>query len=152
VKFKGLELFGTYELAQGNTSVENGEIQYSVDRFDGNGDRIVFQELDDRESTQTAVDLLYRFGKRENFYVGARYNLVDSQVALGTATTQANISQGTRVDVTIDRTAIAAGWFITRSVLLKAEYVVQNYDGYPDDSMLHKGKFDGWLVQGVIGF
>ncbi len=60
---------------------------------------------------------------------------------------------------------IAAGWFITKNVLFKAEYVTQQYDGFPvaftnyaaaggyqDSSIFHKAKFDGFVIQGVISF
>lgn len=150
VKFKGLELFGTYEKAKGNTAVENGEIQYS------NPTLPRISALDDRDATQTAFDLIYRFGRNENFYVGGRYNKVDATIALGQSTTATgatpSINQGTRTDVGVERTSFAAGWFITRNVLFKAEYVKQNYDGYPDSNILSDGKFDGFIVQGVIGF
>ncbi|MCZ8353633.1 MAG: hypothetical protein O9340_02785 [Cyclobacteriaceae bacterium] len=158
VKFGGFELFGTFEQAKGNTSVENGEIQYSVAQTDTNGDPVVFRKLDDRKANQTAVDVLYRFGKYENFYVGAKYNTVDATIVSGQASNAAGtfagngINQGVRTDVKIDRTAFAAGWFITKNVLFKAEYVIQNYKDYPEDHIMHKGKFDGWLVQGIIGF
>jgi hypothetical protein len=163
VKFKGAELFGTFEKAKGNTAVENGEIQYS------NTSLGTISALDDREATQLAVDLLYRFGNREQFYVGGKYNTVDATIALGQATTSTGttpyISQGTRFDVSINRTAIGAGWFITRNVLFKGEYVTQTYDGFPaaftntstaagyqDSHIMSKGKFDGFVIQGVISF
>jgi len=146
VKFRGLEFFGTWEKASGNTAVENGELQYS------DGARPTINALDDREATQTEFDLVYRFGKNENFYVGGKYNVVDATIALGQSTAATNLQQGTRTDVGIERTSFAAGWFITRNVLFKAEYVTQNYDGYPTDHILSDGKFDGFIIQGVIGF
>ncbi|HLX12799.1 MAG TPA: hypothetical protein VKS81_08295 [Bacteroidota bacterium] len=55
VKYNGLELFGTYEAANGRTIVEK----------------------DTRAATQYAVDVLYRFpAGGEDFWVGARYNSV----------------------------------------------------------------------------
>jgi hypothetical protein len=167
VKFKGIEVFGTVEFAQGNTAVENGEIQYSIPKLDGSGNQISFTKLDNRTATQTAFDVLYRFGKNEKFYVGAKYNKVDAEIALGQATNTASyISQGTRHDVSIDRLAIAAGWFVTKNILLKAEYVKQNYTdfpgaytnystsatGYQDTHILSNGKFSGFVVQGAISF
>jgi len=150
VKFKGLEFFGTYEKASGSTPVENGEVQYS------NPALPAFTKLDKREAEQIEGDVLYRFGKGEKYYLGARYNKVDATIALGQATTATgttpSINQGTRYDVSLDRTSFAAGWFITPNVMFKAEYVVQNYKGYPDTSIMSTGKFDGWLIQGVIGF
>ena len=52
IKFMGLELFGTYESANGRT----------------------ISEVNTRKATQLAADLLYRFGATENFWVGGRYN------------------------------------------------------------------------------
>jgi hypothetical protein len=93
--------------------------------------------------------------------VGARYNLVKSEILLGTSAT----FQGEVYDVSIDRTAFAAGWFITRNVMFKAEYVTQKFSDYPayfinkstvatynDSSPLAGGRFSGFVVQGVISF
>jgi hypothetical protein len=145
-KFQGLEFFGTWEQSYGNTSVENGEIQYS------NPSLPRFSKLDDRYTYQLAGDLIYRFGTDEKFYVGARYNSVRSTISTGQSTSATSINQGTRSMITIDRTAFAAGWFITKNVLFKAEYVSQNYGGYAADSPFYKGKFDGLVIQGTIGF
>ncbi|MFZ5971653.1 MAG: hypothetical protein ACOYXA_08665 [Bacteroidota bacterium] len=145
VKFQGFELFGTYEVAKGNTAVENGEIQST------NPAAPALSKQDEREFTQLAVDALYRFAN-DRLYVGAKYNTVNGTLAFGQSTTQPNINQGTRADVTVDRTAIAAGWFITRNVLLKAEYVTQSYKDYPGTNILSNGKFNGWVLEGVIGF
>jgi hypothetical protein len=146
VKFRGVELFGTYEVAKGNTAVENGEVQFS----DPAKPRVA--ALDDRKFTQYAVDLLYRFGGKEQFYVGGRYNQADGTLSFGQSGTQANINQGVRRDVTVERKALGAGWFITPNVLFKGEYVQQNYRGYASDNMLAGGEFKGFVVQGIIGF
>lgn len=163
IKYKGLEFFGTFESAKGNAAVENGEVQYS----NGNSSNLtVFKKLDDRKSTQTAAEILYRFGKNENFYLGARYIKVSSTISLGQATTAAYISQGTRFPVDINRTSFGAGWFISDRILLKGEYVQQNYNGFPDaftntatstagyqdSSILAGGKFSGIVIQGSIAF
>lgn len=145
VKYRGLELFGTYEKASGNAAVENGEIQ-STDPA-----QPTLTKLDNRDFSQLAVDVLYRFSN-DRFYVGAKYNTVDANLAFGQSTTQPNINQGTRGDVQIDRTAFAAGWFITRNVLFKAEYVVQNYKDFPSTDIRSGGKFDGFVIEGIIGF
>ena len=96
-------------------------------------------EEDDRTAMQYAGELIYRFGADENIYVGGRYNLVDAEDISGE-------------DVTIDRFQIAAGWFMTRNILLKAEYVVQNYNDFGATSILNEGKFDGAMVEAVISF
>jgi hypothetical protein len=138
VKFSGLEVFGTFESASGKSAFENGE-------------GTSYAKVADRIATQTAVEALYRFGKSEQFYVGARYITVAATVAEGYTATVA----GTRDDVTIDRTSFGAGWFITPSILLKGEYVKQNYGGFRDtgaNNRFYNGKFDGFVIQGAISF
>lgn len=168
VKFGGLEFFGTYEFAKGNSALENGEVRYSDEALNVDRNGEPFRKLDDRKATQIAGDVIYRFGKHENMYVGVRYNKVDAEYRFGQGSSQStNIDQlGTLTDVTIDRTSIAAGWFVTKNVLLKAEYVTQKYGnfpdsftnystsaaGYMDSSILSKGEFSGFVVQGVISF
>lgn len=152
IKFQGLEFFGTFETVTGNTAQGNGEVKNAA-----TGTSLA--KIDDRTATQVAADLLYRFGKNEKFYVGAKYNVVDSEHLLGATSS----NQGVIYDVSIDRTAFAAGWFITKNVLFKAEYVIQNYHDFPaafinastnyqDSSPLAGGKFDGFVFQGVISF
>jgi hypothetical protein len=139
VKFSGLEVFGTFESATGKNSFENGEGVTG------------YSKEPDRMATQTAVEALYRFGKTEQFYVGARYITVAATIAEGYSATV----RGTRTDVTIDRTSIGAGWFITRSILLKGEYVTQNYSGFLPtgaNNRFYNGKFDGFVIQGAISF
>ena len=138
VKFSGLEVFGTLEWAKGNSAFENGE-------------GATYAAQGDRKASQTAVEALYRFGKEEQFYVGARYIKVDATVAEGYTAAAA----GTRYDITIDRSSFGAGWFITRNILLKGEYVTQNYDGFRDtgaNNRFYNGKFDGFVIQGAISF
>ncbi|MBT1689557.1 hypothetical protein [Dawidia soli] len=151
VQFHGLELFGTVEFAEGNTAVENGEVQYTP----AANDATRFNKLEKRKFDQVAVDLLYRFGKADRFYVGARYNKVSGTQVFGSSTTVATaggISQGTRLDVSQERTAFGGGWFITRNILLKGEYVTQKFNDYPAGDILQGGKFDGFVFQGTIAF
>jgi len=138
VKFSGLEVFGTFEWASGNSAFENGE-------------GATYAKQDDRKAQQTAIEALYRFGKDEQFYLGARYITVNSTIAEGYTAAVA----GTRYDVTIDRTSFGAGWFITRNILLKGEYVTQNYGGFRNtgpNNRFFDGKFDGFVIQGAISF
>ena len=151
VKLEGLELFGTYEVSKGQNAVENGEIQYTA----SSGDATTFTKLQDRTFTQLAADVLYRFGTHEKFYVGAKYNTLSGAQVFGqstTATTFGGINQGKRADITVDRIAIAAGWFVTRNVLVKGEYVSQRYKDYPDGDLLQNGQFTGFVLQGSIAF
>lgn len=60
LKYKGLEIFGTYEVAKGRT----------------------IKETSMRKATQGVVDLLYRFpAEKENFWIGGRYNTVKAAMA-----------------------------------------------------------------------
>ena len=118
VKFAGLELFGTYETAKGRTKAE----------------------VDSRQFDQIAGDILYRFGKNERVYVGARYNTAKGQLA------------GMTTDVTVNRAAFAAGWFLTRNILLKGEYVNQQYKDFGATDIRNGGKFNGYVIEAVVGF
>lgn len=118
LKAAGFEFFGTYEKAKGRSSVETEE----------------------REANQYAVEGLYRFGARENVYLGARYNSVDARL------------RGFAADVNVNRVAVAAGWFLTRNLLLKGEYVVQKYDDFPSTDYRAGGKFDGYVIEAAVGF
>ena len=93
-----------------------------------------------RAWNQYAVDAVYRFLPREQAYVGARYNTVTGELA------------GMGHDVTVNHLAFGAGWFVTPNVLLKAEYVDQQYKDYPSDDMYNGGRFNGFMVEGVVGF
>jgi hypothetical protein len=44
------------------------------------------------------------------------------------------------------------GWFVTPNLLLKGEYVKQEYKDFPNTSILHQGEFDGIMIEAVIGF
>lgn len=88
--------------------------------------------------TQLAAELLYRFGNEENLFVGARYNTVKGQ-----ATEAAS-------EVTTNRFNVGGGWFLTKNVVTKVEYVNQEIvDG--------TGKWDGayfkgFMIEAAIGF
>jgi hypothetical protein len=118
VKYKGLEVFGSYEIITGKTYTEEA----------------------DRDFNQLAVEGIYRFLANENVYVGARYVQASGR------------PQGFAEDVDISRLAFAAGWFPSKNLLLKAEIVNQNYEGFPTTDHRHQGKFNGFMVQAVIGF
>jgi hypothetical protein len=145
VKFKNVEIFGTYEIAKGNSQVENGEMQ-STDAT-----QPTLEKLEKRQFSQYAIDGLYRFAN-DKMYVGARYNVLDGDLAFGQSTTQPNLSQGVRNDVKIERTALSAGWFVTRNILLKGEYVTQKYKDFPATDIRNNGKFEGFVIEGTIGF
>lgn len=96
-------------------------------------------ETDRRTATQYGGELLYRFGAAEDIYLGGRYNLVNGELA-----------DGSEVDVT--RLNIGGGWFLTRNVLAKLEYVTQSWDGYPAGTIFTDGSFSGIMMEAVISF
>ena len=117
VKYGGLEFFGTVELTSGRA----------------------LSETDRRNAEQYAGEVIYRFGKSENLFVGGRYNTVSAELASGD-------------DVTVNRFQLGAGWFLTKNVLMKVEYVDQQYKDYPVGSLLDEGKFNGLMAEAVISF
>lgn len=96
-------------------------------------------EADTRNFTQLSGELIYRFGNSENFYLGGRYNTVGGETAAG-------------LDVDINRVQLSGGWFMTKNILAKVEYVSQSYDGFASDDILHEGKFNGLLMEAAINF
>lgn len=53
-------------------------------------------------------------------------------------------------EVTVDRTQFAGGWFITPSLLMKGEYVTQRYNDFPATDIRNGGKFNGFVIEGVV--
>lgn len=117
LKVKGLEWFSTVETSSGRNRTETTE----------------------RKASQLATDLIYRFGKNEKFWLGARYNTATSEILNST-------------DVKIDRIAIAGGWFVTKNLLTKVEYVTQDYSDFAKTDIRNGGNFNGVVVEAVVGF
>lgn len=129
VKYRGFELFGTYERATGRQANESEDIG--------------------RVWQQVAVEGLVRFLPREQAFIGARYN-VASGALVGPVTGGSVTTAGT--DVSIDRLAVSAGWFPTRNILAKVEYVRQSYNDFPAADLRNGGAFNGLMIEGVVAF
>jgi len=98
-------------------------------------------EKTNRQATQYAGDLIYRFPEgKENFWVGFRYN---------TATA---LLQGNTSNITVNREAGSFGWFMTKNILMKAEYVNQSYLNYAINNILNGGNFHGAMLEAAIAF
>jgi hypothetical protein len=110
-KYKGLELFGTFENTTGTGAFSGADFAFA----------------------QYAIEALYRFGKDEQYYAGGRYNGVSNDQ-----------------DQSVSRYQIGAGWFITESILLKAEYVNQDYDNFVQYG--NNAGFNGVMVEAAISF
>ncbi|MBK9253894.1 MAG: hypothetical protein IPM42_00250 [Saprospiraceae bacterium] len=124
LKYKGLEFFGTYEVATGKTVNER------PDSYDGK----------DRTTTQISGELIYRFLANEQLFIGGRYNTVTSRL------------NGYTEDVEINRIAVSAGWFPTKNLLLKTEYVTQDYKNFRETDIRNGAKFSGLVIEAVVGF
>jgi hypothetical protein len=91
-----------------------------------------------REVNQLAGDVVYRLFN-DQVYVGGRWNRVTGDFA-------------NQTDLTVTRTAFSAGWFLTRNLLTKVEYVTQDYEGFAPTDIRNGGKFNGIAIEGVIAF
>lgn len=127
VKFHGLEVFGTYEMATGNGSLSSATKTDTVDR----------------SFNQLAVQGLYRFLEDEQAYVGVRYNTVAGRL-FGYTDTEG--------DIDITRLQVAAGWFPTENLLLKIEYVKQNYNNFRTTDSRSELEFKGVMIEASVGF
>jgi hypothetical protein len=122
VNFKVLEFFVIYEMVSG-------------DKADAEG-------MTGGSYSQIGAELLYRFGGREQFYVGGRYNMVSGEDTENAATK------------TIDRMNFGGGWYMTNNVQAKVEYMQQTYkgEGFEGDPTYDGGEFGGFVLEAVIGF
>lgn len=129
MKYKGFEFFGTVELASGGDKA-------GVD--------------DKRTANQYAGDVVYRFGKKEQFYIAGKYNTVCGK-----------LSNADAKEVTVDRVESSIGWFMTKNILAKLDYVSQNYKDYAqfagnvptgNANNFYGGNFKGLVFEATISF
>jgi hypothetical protein len=96
-------------------------------------------EIQRRTLRQLVGEGLYRFAGNK-LYVGGRYNTVNGQLA------------GIAQDITVKRSQVGGGWFVTPNVLSKIEFVRQNYENFPITDIRNGGKFQGFMIEGVVAF
>lgn len=96
-------------------------------------------ETVDRTWHQYVGEGLYRF-MDDKLYVGGRYNYVKGAFL------------GMPNDVSVNRTQFGGGWFVTPTVLLKSEYMIQNYNDFPITDIRSGGKIKGYMVEGTVSF
>lgn len=126
VKFRGFEFFGVIETAKGRSAAETAT----------------------REITHNQFDLLYRFGPSQKLYVGGRIaNFAGDLGVSGAGPTLQDNS-----DVKVDRMQIGGGWFLTPNLLLKAEYVNQDYTGFSRRDIRSGGNFKGFMLEAVTAW
>jgi hypothetical protein len=92
-----------------------------------------------RTLRQLAGEGLYRFAG-DKLYAGGRVNSVHGQLA------------GIANDVSVKRYQVGGGWFVTPNVLSKIEFVRQNYEAFPTSDIRSGGKFEGFMIEGVVAF
>lgn len=123
IKFKGLELFGTYEIAKGVEAATS-----------------TVPDPETRKFTQMAGEVVYRFLKNEQVFVGARYNTVKGQLV------------GYTDDISINRLQLSAGWYTTKNMMIKLEYVTQKYNDFVTTDYRNGAEFSGLMFEAAIGF
>jgi hypothetical protein len=92
-----------------------------------------------RTLRQLVGEGLYRFADNK-LYVGGRYNTVNGELA------------GIPGDVTVKRSQVGGGWFVTPNVLSKIEFVNQKYEAFPTSDIRSGGQFKGFMIEGVVAF
>ena len=122
--------------------VINPFVKYQGFEFFGNAEQAKGRsasETTDRTWHQYVGEGLYRF-LDDKLYVGGRYNEVKGSFL------------GMPNDVSVNRTQAGGGWFVTPTVLLKGEYMVQNYKDFPVTDIRNGGKIKGFMVEGTVSF
>jgi hypothetical protein len=97
-------------------------------------------EATDRTWRQQAGDVVYRFLADDKAYVAFRYNTAEGQLV------------GTPTDVNIVRTQYAFGFFLTKNILAKLEYVNQDYNKFLATDIRNGGNFKGFMLEGAVAF
>jgi hypothetical protein len=97
-------------------------------------------EAANRQVRQYALDTIYRVGPNDELFVAARYNRVEGALT------------GITGDIGANRWQLGAGMFLTPMIMAKLEYVKQEFTGYPVNHVRHGGKFNGIMLEGVVGF
>lgn len=123
VKAYVFEFFGTYENARGRS------INEKVANFDK------------RKVDQIGLDGILRLGAKEQIFLGVRYNQLKGQMLASSAAKQ-----------TVNRFAVGGGWFVTKNILMKAEYVNQDYKDFPTGNIYNGGNFKGVVINAAVGF
>ncbi len=122
--------------------VLNPFVKYRGFEFFGNAEQAkgrTAAETTDRTWKQYVGEGLYRF-MDDKVYVGGRYNTVSGRFP------------GMTNDVSVNRTQAGGGWFVTPTILLKGEWMVQNYNDFPVTDIRNGGKIKGYMIEGTVSF
>jgi hypothetical protein len=126
VKYNGLEFFGNIETASGFSGYP-GLASSSADTLT-------------RTWRQLAGDVTYRFWN-DKLYTAYRYNTAAGEIT--------NTIPG---DVRVNRFQLAGGWYVNPMMLLKVEWVDQQYHGFPTSDIRNGGQFKGFMVESTLAF
>ena len=120
-----------------NPFVKLGPIEYfgNFETATGKG----ATELSNRTVRQIANDVVLRFA-HDQLFVGGRYNTVNGELA------------GIGNDISVNRTQLSAGWFVTPLMLTKMEWVNQKYLDFPETDIRNGGQFKGFMVEATLAF
>jgi hypothetical protein len=136
LKYKGLEVQGGYDNIRGSVF----------------GD-VVNNEWTKRKWNHTYGEVVYRFLKNESLYIGGRYVRANGQPSgLRYGANDGGKTNGAQAEINVNRIALAAGYFPTRNMLLKVEYVNQKYNDFPWADYRNNAQFKGVMIEAVIGF
>jgi len=136
IKWKFVELQGGYDIFKGANYADTSA-----------------REWVNRSFNQMYAELVLRFLPREQMFVGARYVAASGEASgVKYGATDQGHTAGEQANVSISRIAFAAGWFPTESLLLKFEYVTQQYKDFPRADYRYEGKFSGFMISAVVGF
>lgn len=84
--------------------------------------------------SQIAVQALYRFGKEEQYFAGGKFNSVSNSD-----------------DMSVRRIEAGAGWFPTKNIVIKLDYVDQEYTDFISSYGENAG-FSGLMFEAGISF
>jgi hypothetical protein len=139
-KYKWIEVFGTYEQAnttspsdtKPSTGLAKSEIKF----------------------TNIAIEGLLHFGKQQQFFVGGRYNTVtDNSGGTDIFLNSANVDPN--ANKSVDRVQGILGWYLTKNMVAKLEYVDQKYSNFKAwDKHKTNGStgFNGIMFEAAISF
>ncbi|HET9452988.1 MAG TPA: hypothetical protein VFO66_01790 [Gemmatimonadaceae bacterium] len=122
VRWNDVELFGSFDNYKGKSLAEPAWRTWTQ-----NSGEVIYRLFDDRA------------------YVGGRVNTTEGRLANTATVTYTG-------DVGLQRNALAAGWFVTPVLLLKGEYMKQDFYRFPARDIRNGGKIQGFVIEGVVSF
>lgn len=90
----------------------------------------------DYDFNQLAIEAIYRFGNSDQFLIGSRYNTVNNKKS--------------QPEMQVNRIQFAAGWFMTKNVGIKLEYIDQKYENFANYG--ENAGFKGMMLEAGISF